>query len=125
MIICKPPADIYIIIIYGQFREAIQSLKYLEALTIRCYGSYQPYLTLNMTLKELTVYIVIHSEEDIKASEHWMKNGFSPPNLNIVVLNGSIYSMLIRFQEFLLPAWCRWNSQIATYESHCLFKVVH
>ena len=49
-----------------------------------------------------------------------MRNGFSPPNLNIVVLNGSIYSTLIRFREFLIPAWGRWNSQIPMNHTACL-----
>ena len=62
-------------------------MKYLEVLNVHCYGSYQLYLTLKMGLKELTVYAVIRSEEDIKASQNWMRNGFSPPNLNIVVLD--------------------------------------
>ena len=103
-----------------QLRETIQKMKYLEVLNIHCYGSYQPYLTLKMGLKELTVYAVIRSEEDIKASQNWMRNGFSPPNLNIVVLDGSIYSTLIRFRKFLLPAWARWNSQIPTNHTACL-----
>ena len=73
-----------------------------------------------MRLKEFMAYVVIHSEEDIKGSQNWMRNGLNPPNLNIVVLNGSIYSTLIRFREFLLPAWARWNTQMPTNHAACL-----
>ena len=107
-------------IVEEQLREAIQTMKYLEVLNIHCYGSYQPYLTLNAGLKELTVYVLIRSKEDIEASQNWMRNGFNPPNLNIVVLYGSIYSTLIRFREFLLPVWARWNSQMPINHTACL-----
>ena len=41
-----------------------------------------------MALKVLTIYAVICSEEDIKASHYWISNGFNPPSLNIVLFDG-------------------------------------
>ena len=76
-----------------------------------------------MALKELTVHIVINSEEDIKGFQIWMMNGFNPPNLNVIVLNGSIYindSAMIRLIEFLLAAWPKWNVQVPTGHTACL-----
>ena len=47
-------------------------------------------------------------------------NGFNPPNLNVIVLNGSIYSAMIRLREFLLAAWPKWNVQVPTGHTACL-----
>ena len=87
-----------------QLSKAIQRIKYLEVLKVYCCGSFQPYLDLKMALKELTVHTVIHSVEDIKGFQIWMMNGFNPPNLNVIILNGSINSAMIRLRRFLLAA---------------------
>ena len=102
-----------------QLREAIQRMKYLEVLKVYCCSSCQPYLDLKMALKELTVYTVIRSYEDIKGFQIWMMNGFNPPNLN-VVLNGSINSAMIKLRDFLLAAWPKWNAQVPTGHTACL-----
>ena len=102
-----------------QLSEAIQRMKYLEVLKVYCCSSCQPYLGLKMALKELTVYTVIHSYEDIEGFQNWMMNGFNPPNLN-VVLNGSINSAMIRLRDFLLVAWPKWNVQVPTGHTACL-----
>ena len=103
-----------------QLSEAIQRMKYLEVLKVYCCSSCQPYLGLKMALKELTVHTVIHSVEDIKEFQNWMMNGFNPPNLNVIVLKGSIYSAMIRLRDFLLAAWPKWNVQVPTGHTACL-----
>ena len=109
-----------------QLREAIQRMKSLEVLKVYCCSSCQPYLDLKMALKELTVHTVINSEEDIKGFQNWMINGFNPPNLNVIVLNRSIYSammndsVMIRLREFLLAAWPKWNVQVPTGHTACI-----
>ena len=100
-----------------QLREAIQRMKYLEVLKVYGCSSCQPYLDLKMALKELTVHTMIHSKEDIKG---WMMNCFNPPNLNVIVLNGSIYSAMIRLREYLMHNWPNWNVQIPTGHTACL-----
>ena len=100
-----------------QLREAIQRMNYLEVLKVYCCSSCQPYLGLKMALKELTVHTVIHSEEDVKG---WMMNGFNPPNLNVIVLNGSIYSAMIRLRQYLMRTWPNWNVQVLTGHTACL-----
>ena len=69
-----------------QLREAIQELKRLEVLEIwesSC-SLLQQYFDLNITLKELTI-CTRHPKE---ASETWMINGFTPPKLNLKLLQG-------------------------------------
>ena len=104
----------------NQLWEAIQRMKYLEVLKVYCCSSYQPYLKLKMALKELTVYTVIDSVEDIKGFQNWMMNSFNPPNLNIILLNSSIYPTMNRLREFLLDAWPKWNVQVPTGHTACL-----
>ena len=103
-----------------QLREAIQRIKCLEVLKVYCCGSCQPYLDLKMALKELTVHTIIDSEEDIKGFQIWMMNGFNPPILNVIVLNGNVYSAMIKLREFLLAAWPKWNVQAPTGHTACL-----
>ena len=103
-----------------QLGEAIQQMKYLEALKVYCCSSYQPYLKLKIALKGLTVHTVIRSEKDIHGFQNWMMNGFKPPNLNIIVLNGSMYPAMIMLREFLLAAWPKWNVRIPTGHTACL-----
>lgn len=100
-----------------QLKEAIQEMKYLEVLSIHCYDSFQPYFNLRIKLKELTIHTLIPSNKYIEITEEW---SFDPPNLNIVILNGSMHSTLIKFREFLLSAWLRWNSQIPAGHAACL-----
>ena len=105
-----------------QLKEAVQKMEHLTSLSVHCHGSFLPYLTLTVPLKELTIYAaisssgsltVLHREEDSKRSiEKWVANGFSPQNLNII-LDSSWYSAQIFYREFLLASWARWNSQIA------------
>ena len=101
-------------------REAIQEMNHLEMLDICCYGSLQPYLNLKVALKELTIHTVISSLENTQAFKNWMTNGFNPRKLNIIVFNGSMDSTMIRFREFLLFCWPRWNSQIPAGHVACL-----
>ena len=103
-----------------QLWEAIQRMKYLKVLKVCCCSSYQPYLKLKIALRELTVNTMIDSEKDIKGFQNWMMNGFNPPNLNIILLNGSIYPAMIRLREFLLAAWPKWNIQVPTGHTACL-----
>ena len=63
---------------------------------------------------------MISSEEDIKGFKNWMMNGFNPPNLNVIVLLGSIYSAVIMLREFLLAAWPTWNAQVPSGHIACL-----
>ena len=102
-----------------QLWEAIQRMKCLEVLKVFCCSSYQPYLKLKMALRELTVHTVIY-DKDIKGFQNWMMNGFNPPNLNVTVLNGSIYSAVRRLREFLLDAWPNWNVQVPSGHTACL-----
>ena len=103
-----------------QLREAIQRMKYLEVLKVYCCSSYQPYLALKMALKELTVHTIIHSEEDVKGFQMWMMNGFNPPNLNVIVPNGNIYSPMIMLRKFLLGTWPKWNVRVPTGHTACV-----
>ena len=103
-----------------QLREAIQRMKYLEVLKVYCCSSYQPYLDLKMALKELTVHTIIHSEKDIEGFQMWMMNGFNPPNLNVIIPNGNIYSPMIMLRKFLLGTWPKWNIQVPTGHTACL-----
>ena len=95
-----------------QLREAIQEMNNLEVLNICCYDSVEPYLNLKIALKELTIHAVIDSKNDIKSFQNWVTNGFNPQNLNIVLNGINRSSTMIRFREFLLSVWPRWNSQI-------------
>ena len=64
---------------------------------------------------------MIGSLENTKAFKNWMTNGFSPRKLNIIVFNGiSMDSTMIRFREFMLFCWPRWNSQIPAGHVACL-----
>ena len=110
--------------------EAIQKLEDLAVLNVHCHGSFQPYLTLKIPLKELTIHAAIYDEsrertilhrkdESQKSIEKWVTNGFSPPNLNIV-LDSSWYSALIWYREYLLATWARWNTQIPAGHVACL-----
>ena len=100
--------------------KAIEEMKHLEMLSVHCNNSLHSYLSLKIALKELTVHTVIHSKKDIEAFENWMMNEFSPPNLNIIILNASMYSTIISFRELLMRAWPRWNSQIPAGRVACL-----
>ena len=100
--------------------KAIEEMKHLKVLSIYCNGSFQPYLNLKVALKELTVHTVIQSRKDVEAFENWTINEFTPPNLNVVILNGSTYSIMARFMELLMHAWQRWNSQIPAGRTACL-----
>ena len=113
-----------------ELSEAIQKMEHLAVLNVHCHGSFQPYLTLKIPLKELTIHAAIYSslrsltivyrEKDSKGSiERWVENGFSPPNLNIV-LDSSWYSAQAWYREFLLAAWARWNSQVPAGRVACL-----
>ena len=110
----------------AQLRECIQQMKYLEVLTVHCHaaGSFQPYLNLKTTLKELTIYTVIpcaviQVKKDIQTFEDWKMNKFIPPNLNIIVLTKSVYSTLRKFQEYFITNWPVWNSQIPAGRVAC------
>ena len=104
----------------AQLREQIQQMKHLEVLTVHCRaGSFQPYLNLKTTLKELTICTVIQSKEDIRTFKDWKMNEFTPPNLNIIVLTGSMCSTLARFKEYLVTTWPVWNSQIPAGHVAC------
>ena len=106
---------------FEQLRESIQEMKYLEMLTIYCHAdSIQLYLNLQTALKELTIHTVVRSKNDVKAFQNWMTNGFTPPNLNIVVHKGSMYGAIDSFRKFLLPAWPVWNSQIPAGRIACI-----
>ena len=104
----------------AQLRERIQQMKHLEVLTVHCRaGSFQPYLNLKTTLKELTICTVIQSKEDIHTFKDWKMNEFTPPNLNIIVLTGSMCSTLAKFKEYLVTTWSVWNSQISAGHVAC------
>ena len=103
-----------------QLREAIQRMKYLEVLKVYCCSSYQPYFDLKMALKELTVHTIIHSEKVIEGFQIWMMNGFNPPNLNVIVPNGNIYSPMITLRKFLLGTWPKWNVRVPTGHTACI-----
>ena len=104
----------------AKLKKTIEEMEHLEVLNIHCATTFRPYLHLKIKLKELTIRSVIHSKKDIEGTLDWATNGFTPPNLNIVVLNGSIFSAMERFKEFLLAAWPKWNSQIPTGHVACL-----
>ena len=103
-----------------QLKKTIEEMEHLEVLNIHCATTFRPYLHLKTKLKELTVRTVIHSKKDIEGTQDWATNGFTPPNLNVVVLNGSIFSAMERFKEFLLSAWPKWTSQVPTGHIACL-----
>ena len=104
-----------------QLRERIQQMKHLEVLAVHCHaaGSFQPYLNLKTTLKELTIYMVIQVKKDIRSFEDWKMNKFIPPNLNIIVFTKSVYSILRMFQEYFMTTWPVWNSQIPAGRVAC------
>ena len=105
-----------------QLREQIQQMKHLEVLTVHCHaGSFQPYLNLKTTLKELTIYMVIQVKKEIQTFEDWKTNEFIPPNLNIIVLTKRmhIFSTLGMFQEYFMTSWPVWNSQIPAGRVAC------
>ena len=101
--------------------EAIEELKHLEVLSIHCDSSYASYLNLKApSLKVLAIRTVIHFSEDTEALESWMINKFIPPNLNIIVLQGSELSAMVWFGRTLVRAWSRWNSQMPVDHVACL-----
>ena len=112
-----------------ELKEVIQKMEHLTSLSVHCYHSFKPYLTLMVPLKQLTIHAVIsssgsltiiHRREDSEGSiEKWVANGFCPQNLNIV-LDSSWYSALGFYREFLLASWMRWNSQIPVGHVACL-----
>ena len=103
-----------------QLRRSIQEMKHLEVLTIHCYTSVKPYLSLKTALKELTIYTVIRSKEGIEIFRDWMMNGFNPPKLNIILCNSSMDVALRTFRNVLMPVWSTWNSQIPAGHFACL-----
>ena len=103
-----------------QLRKTIEGMEHLEVLNIHCATSFQPYLNLKIKLKELTIRTVIRSMEDIEGTQDWVANGFTPLNLNIVVLDGSIYPAMTSCKEFLLSVWLEWNSKVPTGYVACL-----
>ena len=103
-----------------QLKKTIEEMEYLEELNIHCTTSFQPYLNLKIKLKELTIRTVIRSKKDMEVTQDWVTNGFTPPNLNIVVLNGSIYPAMTRCKEVLLSTWPKWNSKVPTGHVACL-----
>ena len=103
-----------------QLRRSIQEMKHLEVLTIHCYTSVKPYLSLKTALKELTIYTVIRSKEGIEVFRDWMMNGFNPPKLNIILCNSSMDVALRTFRNVLMPVWSTWNSQIPAGHFACL-----
>ena len=104
----------------AQLRECIQQMKHLEVLAVHCHaGSFQPYLNLKTTLKELTIYTVIQWKEDIHTFKDWKTNEFIPPRLNIILLTGRMYSTLRMFQQYLVAAWPVWNSEIPAGRVAC------
>ena len=104
-----------------QLRKCIQQMKHLEVLTVYCHaGLFQPYLNLSKsTLKELTICTVIQSKKDIRTFKDWKMNEFIPPNLNVIVLTGSMYSTLRTFRKYLVAAWPVWNSEIPAGRVAC------
>ena len=104
-----------------QLRKCIQQMKHLEVLTVYCHaGLFQPYLNLSKsTLKELTICTVIQSKKDIRTFKDWKMNEFIPPNLNVIVLTGSMYSTLRTFWKYLVAAWPVWNSEIPAGRVAC------
>ena len=108
---CRDESDVLL-------KEAIREMRHLEVLKIHCpwHRSLWQYLNLNVPLQELTIYIVKLSKESMEASKTWMENGFIPPKLNIVSMQGSF----LRFREFLNYTWYRWNYQVPTGHSACL-----
>ena len=103
-----------------QLRKTIEEMEHLEELSIHCAASFQPYLNLKIKLKELTIQTVIRSKKDIEGTQDWVTNGFTPPNLNIVVLNSNIYPAMTRCKETLLSTWPKWNSKVPTGHVACL-----
>ena len=103
-----------------QLRRSIQEMKHLEVLTIHCYTSVKPYLSLKTALKELNIYTVIRSKEGIEVFRDWMMNGFNPPKLNIILCNSSMDVALRTFRNVLMPVWSTWNSQIPAGHFACL-----
>ena len=103
-----------------QLRRSIQEMKHLEVLTIHCYTSVKPYLSLKTALKELTIYTVIRSKEGIEVFRDWMMNGFNPPKLNIILCSNSMDVALRTFRNVLMPVWSTWNSQIPAGHFACL-----
>ena len=103
-----------------QLRRGIQEMKHLEVLTIHCYTSVKPYLSLKTALKELTIYTVIRSKESVVVFIDWMMNGFNPPKLNIILHSSSINVTLRTFGGVLMSVWSRWNSQIPAGHFACL-----
>ena len=97
--------------------KVIEEMKHLEVLSIHCKDSFQPYLSLKIALKELTVHTDIFT---LKDAEAWMMNEFSPSNLNIIAYNGSLYLKQVRFKRDLMRTWPTWNSQIPAGHTACL-----
>ena len=54
----------------------------------------------------------------MKVSETWVRNGFIPPNLNFVVLDGSLD--VSHFNKYLRLAWPGWNLRIPAGHYACL-----
>ena len=108
-----------------QLRRSIQEMKHLEVLTIHCYTSVKPYLSLKTALKELTIYTVIHSKESIVVFKDWMTNGFNPPKLNILLHSSSMDVALRTFRNVLVPVWSTYMELTNTSWSFCLFKGIH
>ena len=100
----------------------------LAELNIHCHKFFQPYFTLSISLKELTIHATIyptsgsltmlHNKKDYNL-ENWATGGFSLPNLNIT-LDNSWYSAQAWYVGLLLTAWARWNSQIPAGHVACL-----
>ena len=102
-----------------QLRKTIEEMEHLEVLNIHCATSFRPYLNLKIKLKELTIRTVICSSKDFEGTQDWVANGFTPLNLNIVMLSGSVYPATI-CKDILLSTWPKWNSKVPTGHVACL-----
>ena len=112
-----------------ELKEALQKMEHLTSLSVHCYGSFLPYITLIVPLKELTIHSAViypsfstllkyypkanSKESGFKGSiEKWVANGFSPQNLNIIVDSSSQYEGQAYCRKFLLASWARWNYSV-------------
>ena len=119
-----------------ELKEAIQKMEHLTSLSVHCHGSFLPYLTLTVPLKELTIHTtmyslsgsltILHREESCLSSISYyikwlVENGFSPQNLNIVLDSSYDSTWAFDRETFkLLAFWATWNSQIPVDHVACL-----
>ena len=115
-----------------QLREVVCNMKRLEVLevylphrglsfgklVVRTDDTFQMLFNLSVKLKELIICLEISVRLEMKHLQNWITQGFSPPNLTILMY------VPVYLKDELLHSWVHWNSQVPAGHSACL-RIYH